>query len=224
MSESIIFYRIPKNASTSIYDKLGSLNFIKKHDSIISVNVNQKIYKNFFTPSHLKPHELFNIIGPTVKKHFSFCVVRNPWDRVVSMYKFATKYKLNKLYDIRDNLNFLDFCNILNDHKNDKYFLASHLQSEWAFDYPRPNKILKFENIQEDFEKMAKNANLNLLSNKLPHLNDTEHSHYSDYYNRETKLIVYNLFEQDIDNFKYTFNSECFGSPKPKESKGSLRI
>ena len=58
----VIFYRIPKNASTSIYDHLGHVNVIKNHEKEITERVDQRIYKNIFEPSHLKPKELKDLI------------------------------------------------------------------------------------------------------------------------------------------------------------------
>lgn len=219
----LIFYRIPKNASTSIYKQLGKKNVINLYYDEIAKRADQRIYKNIFDTSHLKPEELrsFNILN--VDDFFSFCVVRNPWDRVVSMYEFSILNKdlFKKAYSINKE-DFISFCNVIKDRKNDPFFIGSHKQSEWIDKKTPPNKILFFESLQEDFSSMIKEINLIGVTPKLPHQNKTKHNHYSQYYNSETKQIISEVFEEDIDNFRYIFKQE--DSNEDKTIEGKLKI
>ena len=201
----LIFYRIPKNASTSIYNHLGDFNLIKKHEKRFVENCDPRIYKNWFDPTHAKPNEAYKIFKHEIANYNSFCVVRNPWDRALSMYKFSEKHNLKKLYGIQDDISFETFCEILDERRDDAYFIGSHKQIEWTKGFYPPNVILKYENLTEGFSNMLKDFGVSHISPNLPHLNKTEHSHFSDYYNTRTKKIIASVFEEDIDAFKYTF-------------------
>ena len=201
----LIFYRIPKNASTSLTEHLGNLNLIKKHEKKFHQLADKKIYKDWFDPTHAKPNEAYRVFRNELSNYFSFCVVRNPWDRVVSMYNFSLKEKLGSLYNIENNIKFEEFCQHLNDRRNDYSFIATHKQVEWTKGYYPPKVILRFENLQEEFRDMLEEYNIQHISPDIPHKNSTKHSHYKDYYTPETKKIIANVFEEDIDTFKYTY-------------------
>ena len=203
----LIFYRIPKNASTSVYDQLGSSNIIKQNEKLINCNADQNLYKRWFSPTHLKPEELKKITGLNLNDFFSFCIVRNPWDRVVSMYFFCKKHDLHSLYGIDEDYDFNFFCKTLNKYKNDKYFIACHSQSQWAKRSYAPSRILRFENIQEEFKQMVEDIGLQGVSKNLPHKNKTNHKHYSSYYTKETIDLIEQIFIEDIKNFGYSFEN-----------------
>ncbi|NVM38435.1 MAG: sulfotransferase family 2 domain-containing protein [Candidatus Lokiarchaeota archaeon] len=204
----VIFYRIPKNASTSVYEHLSIFNVIKENEPLIIKESDQRLYKRWFSPTHLKPDDLKKIIGLKIQDYFSFCIVRNPWDRVVSMFKFAVKYKLHKLYDLEEEVTFDDFCEMLKKRCDDPFFIATHKQSQWTKgEYP-PQKILRFENLQAEFSEMIKEINLVTVGSNLPHINKTNHKHYSHYYNLNTKKIISEIFAEDIKNFNYKFEED----------------
>lgn len=202
----LVFYRIPKNASTSMMNHLGNLNLIKKNEEKFSKLADQKIYKKFFDPTHAKPDEAYKILGQQLRNYFSFCIVRNPWDRVVSMYYFTKKYNIYQVYGYEQDMKFEEFCNNLLERKNDDLFLPTHKQVEWTKGTYPPKEILKFENLQNDFLKMLQQYNIQHISPVIPHHNSTKHKSYKEIYTPETKKIVTNIFEEDIDVFKYTFD------------------
>lgn len=220
----VIFYRIPKNASTSVYEHLGNCNYIKERESCINKNADQKLYKGWYSPTHLKPCDFKKIIGANIDRYYSFCIVRNPWDRVVSMYKFAQKYQLYKLYDLKENTSFIDFCKILEERCDDPYFIASNKQVEWANGEYAPKRIIRFENLQDEFCEMVKDLNLFGVEYNLPHENKTKHRHYSHYYNSETKKLINKVFEEDIDCFKYSFEKEKINTLDKTSDIGKLKL
>ena len=72
----VIFYRIPKNASTSIYNHLGRANLMSHYSEAIKEKTDKRLYKDAFDSSHVKPDEFKDlIIGENIKNYFSFCVV-----------------------------------------------------------------------------------------------------------------------------------------------------
>jgi len=221
----VVFYRIPKNASTSIYDHLGNANLIWRNREEISKKADKRIYKDTFEPSHLKPDELKDLVlGNELKNHFSFCVVRNPWDRALSMFLHALDNNFKEVYGINREITFEFFCNFFKERSSDPFFIGTHKQTEWTVGKYPPKKILRFESISSDFSEMVKNHGILTVGQNIPHVNKTKHSHYSCYYNSETKKIISDIYEEDIDNFQYVFTRKDPDSPGPKVSEGSLRI
>lgn len=205
---SMIFIRVPKNASTSIYSHLGEFNLIKKHEKIFhDALFKKKLYKKWFSPTHAKPDEIFGIFGNMVRNYMSFAVVRNPFDRAVSMFQFAKENKLGNLYGESNNFSFESFCEIMNENhtNNTKDFIATHQQVEWFNGAFQPNFILRFENIKNDFKEMLDLCQIKHISPNLPHENSSKRSDYKDYYNHKTKKIVEKIFEKDLDTFKYIY-------------------
>ena len=81
-----------------------------------------------------------------------------------------------------------------------------HTQSEFLFD--RNGKqmvdfIGRFENLQEDFNKICRDLNIDQI--QLPKTNTSQHDHYRLYYSDETRDIIAKSFKTDIENFKYEF-------------------
>jgi hypothetical protein len=218
----LIFYRIPKNASTSIYDALGFHNLIKIKEKEIEKSADPRLYRRWFSATHLKPEELKKTIGPGIARYFSFCVVRNPWDRAVSMYKFAKKKNLNNLYGIDGDFDFAHFCDVLYKNKDDPFFIGSHQQIQWAKGEEKPDKTIRFENLQNEYSEMIEQIGLNIDSKKLPILNSTKHKHYSYYYDKKSKELINEIFYDDITVFDYSFDSVFDLRDRVKKKQGGF--
>jgi len=89
MKKDVLFIWIPKVAGTSIYHILNKYNCSKLKD-----NKNTQDFENsgFVTFGHRSIPYLLetNVISKDyLKKSFKFCFVRNPWDRLVSLYCYT---------------------------------------------------------------------------------------------------------------------------------------
>ena len=63
--------------------------------------------------------------------------------------------------------------------------------------------ILRFENLSSDFEELKNKLNLEC---ELGYFNvNRRRSDYKEYYDENTKNIIYNFFEREIENFNYKF-------------------
>lgn len=205
---SVIFIRVPKNASTSLYSHLGELNLIKKYEKTFhDVLFKKKLYKKWFSPTHAKPDEIFGVFGNMVHNYMSFAVVRNPFDRAVSMFQFAKENNLAELYGEPNDCSFEEFCQIMREKEsyNIKDFIATHQQTDWFHGAFQPNFILRFENLKNDFQSMLDICNVKHISPNIPHENASQRSYYKDYYNSNTKKIIEKIFEKDLDTFKYIY-------------------
>lgn len=201
----LLFLRIPKNASSSIMEHLGDRNLLAKYERKLQQSLDKEIYKGFFAATHARPHELESVINSIELKAFSFAVVRNPWDRVVSMYHFAKKMGLADLFNLNNDLSFDDFCEVIESRRWDRSFLPTFKQVEWTHGSIEVNEILRFENLSKDFSNMIQNNSIKDISSYLPHINKTNHTDYRDYFSSRTKKIIHSVFEEDCDAFKYNF-------------------
>jgi hypothetical protein len=203
----LIFVRIPKNASTSIYHHLGDYNLVKKYESSFKQNAKNPLYRNFFDTTHAKPHEIKAIIPANVENYFSFAVVRNPWDRFVSMYSFTLKNKLWNLFNFENEPSFEEFCKICEGKKenNDLHFFPIQQQCEWLSGGFNVKKVLLFENLSSEFSSMINEIGACHIPVDLPHMNSTNHNQYKNYYNNYTKNLVSKLYNKDIEKFNYQF-------------------
>jgi len=140
---------------------------------------------------HMSCSEFHQFLTPKeFKSYFKFAFIRNPWDRVVSVYHFKKYIKTipskvsfkqwvesNPLdWDVRSQLNFLKGVDFIG----------------------------KYEKFEEDLKKIGKILNINLP--QIPHLNQSPHEHYYKYYDKKTIKIVEEWNQEDIMYFKYKFH------------------
>lgn len=193
----VVFYRIPKNAGTSICTNLSHVNLLNFHKRDLRVK--------FKDPTYIKPDEFKDALaGENLRNCFSFCVVRNPWDRVVSAYFSSDKED-----------SFSEFCK-----KGAEDYFGIGKQIDWTIGKYPPKEILSFETLNQDFSDMIKSCRILNVCFELPHKNKTDHKDYSEYYNSETKDIVADVFKDDVDAFEYSFEKEI----KIEEPKDSIII
>jgi hypothetical protein len=205
-NKRVNFIRIPKNASTSLYNYFGVTNTIR--DNYLSVD--NEVYKNIFAPSHCRLEFAIKEFGERILSLPTLAVIRNPYDRMVSMYFFAQKTKLNRVYDM-DFQNFLEFCEHFQELSSDPNFFHSWSQKSFieVDNNIRADSLLSFENLQEDLDKFLYEFNLKDFYEKagvsLKKDNSTEHENFKQYYCSKSKKIVENIWGEDIDYFLYTF-------------------
>lgn len=214
---SVIVVRNPRCASASLWEHCGDFNIIKRHEKKFEEALSKnKTYNGLFHHSHAKCQEIFNILGPKVREYLSFVSVRNPWDRIVSAYHGLSKIdqetlqKIKETYGVKNYLtdSFENFCFFLKEIFDNKveHCMFTQCQIEWIKGDFKPNYILKFENLQEDFKEMIEAHKIKHISSQLLHINESNNKkNYHSYYNTETKNIIEKIFEKDIDTFKYTY-------------------
>lgn len=133
---------------------------------------------------------------------FVFSFVRNPHDRLLSAHKYlAGGY---------GNLGDVEFGKTLS--SDFKYFVKHQLKNNMNWLHFRPMKfwlnddidfIGKTENYEHDFNTIC--DKIGIPKQKLPHLNKSKHKNYTEYYDDETRQIVAEIYEDDIESFGYKF-------------------
>jgi hypothetical protein len=213
-----LFIHIPKTAGTSIEESLYHYQDFEYNTS--PHNIAQQ-YKDYL------PRELFN-------EMFKFCFVRNPWDLMVSSYKYwirqsgidmtftewiEWRYEGGVIGDMLDRVTYEEGnepSNIQND-KHSKLAISFYMNrtpqalfmvdetGNYLVDY-----IGRYEHINEDFNFIV--DTLKLSDCYLPHSNSTfnesDPSDYREWYTDKTRKIVESRFALDIELFGYTFDGK----------------
>ena len=140
-----------------------------------------------------------NYVGKEVyNKSFVFTTVRNPYSRAVSMYKHPSWSSVK---------NFEDFCNSISKNEYPSEFAKWHSTpvSEHIFskNYLKVDFVLKLENLQEDINIFC--DKIGIRRQELPHANKSQHKHYTEYYDDETRAIISEKYAKDIEYFGYNF-------------------
>ena len=198
MNQKTLFLHIPRTAGSSILDKLRP-NF----DAAIHAGAK---------PPPAGTHEM--MVRDKLLDHFKVGFVRNPWDRYVSLYHYfyqmtpyhyAYSYDKNTVKIVQQFKTFKDFCihfNSLN-HKKFHFFPQvswSHHHKTCILDF-----IGRFENLEEDVYKLQDILQVdNEALGQIP--NASNHKHYTEYYDDETRKIVSDIYALDIEYFNYTYN------------------
>ena len=184
-----------------------------KNGNFIFIHINKtggtSVGKRIGLPKkrHLTVREVIDAVGEQAfYQAFVFTVVRNPWSKVVSHYNYRSRR--NKVM-LDHPISFRDWIHCCyGENKDDRYYdtpIKFAPQCDWLRDYNEQIPeihILKQESLERDFRKVAEVIGVNPV---LPHLNRTKTTHYSTFYDEETRNIIGESFKEDIERFGYQF-------------------
>lgn len=181
-------------------------------DNYVFVHINKtgetSIVKALNLPGgHKTAIELRNEMGPANwDKRFSFAVVRNPWDKVVSHYHYRVQTNQTDLGD--KEIAFPDWVVQAYGEQNPKYYDKPKMflpQTEWCCDETGKNIVThfcRFENLNTDFDEVC--GKIGKVAS-LPHLKSSKRGDYRAYYDEASRAVVEERFASDIAEFGYTF-------------------
>ena len=183
--EKFIFIHINKTGGTSI---TMALNLPNKHKTALEIidKIGRRNWNNIFT----------------------FTVVRNPWDKVVSHYHYRVQTNQTSLGE--NPISFKEWVQRTYGEQDSLYYDKPKMfmpQVNWISDKSGNiivNRIMHFENIDEEFTELSKILNIN-KDVALPHVKSSKRGHYRDYYDENSIQIVQNWFMRDIEEFGYKF-------------------
>jgi len=191
------FIHITKNAGTTIENiaKEKNINWGIFDSEYIDIVNNDKIHSE---PWH-------NNIVKKPKNYDWFMVVRNPYDRIIS--EFHCKYsdtiavrfrcknsqEFNKYIQNRINVKCaVDNIKVYQNHYAPQYIY---------YDNDITLHILKFENIEIEFNDLMKKYSIDLTLNK--HYNKTERIYDVKDLNKETIKLINHVYDKDFKLFGY---------------------
>ena len=203
-----LFIHIPKTGGTSIEAALGILGNwkIEDRDSLFG-EIQSEELKNYDYISHFLQHltyEQCQNITPVDKNYRSFSFIRNPWDRMVSIYSNMDNNLVSMAKRQKINLNDLSFTEFIETIDKLEHI---HLVPQYKFIYNKKEKLCidfigRFESFQKDFNALCNQLNKKI---ELPHINRSQHKPYRDYYSQKTKKIIAKKYKKDIELFGYVY-------------------
>lgn len=159
---------------------------------------------------HYFAREIISIVGQ--KKwdtSFKFAFVRNPYDRMVSMYRFQLRKK--KIKSENEGNSFGEWLRLAILETQEKPFSNKQSQVKWLTDSSGKinlDYIGKFESLNADVLTLAEQLNMKI--DIIDHVNQTfPIVHYSSYYTPELKNLIEVHYADDLEIFGYTFESDA---------------
>lgn len=203
---------IPKTATRSLRETFVPQNII---DIVGEPNLNADFYQHGTAQQCSNSLQKLN---KNFSEYFSFVVVRNPWDRYYSFFKYfkeyAKKYK-NKDTSVKWNapeINQGRMCEELFANKTDEIVLRNIIinnecQSDYYMNQDNEiivSRIAKFENLNKEFELLCNQVNVNYS----PLLHGNKSIIKNSYYNIYTKETINLVAEKEknvieLNGYKY---------------------
>lgn len=200
-SEKLMFIHIPKTAGTSVE------TYAKTHNIKWGRHVKYpRPVKKVSAPYWHIPPKYFNRNNSPYKGKILFAIVRNPYERIISEYKYRNeifpknKKNVNKKNVNKKNLNeFIHNAEIIYDKNN--FCFDGHLLPQNEF-VDSKTEILKIENLDKEFSNLMKKYNY--PDKKLGKSFKTSTNLSVKDLDRKSINIVNNIYHEDFNNFGYT--------------------
>lgn len=159
---------------------------------------------------HMSAGKVSKKVGESIwKSYFKFCVMRNPWDKMVSLYFFQKSQK-KKLPDFKEWLiglaqKYEKHINLIEKRGNPVDGEIYTINGNFVCD-----SYIRFEKLQQDLQEVCQRleleVNLDQLENYKSGVREAGKS-YMDYYDDETQKVVSDMFVKEIEHFNYKFGN-----------------
>lgn len=201
------FIDIPRTSSSSIRTELANTfgsTYGKSNLLENEFEVNGS-YKDHLTASQAMKH-----ISPRDwEQLFTFTIVRNPWDRMVSLYFYRAKKG-----QIPTGLSFKDYISQLKSPRyncsNSMHYRPSYYYGAAEFILDKKENVIvdyigKFEERESSLKYISKRINCPTLGKLCLQKAKPSEKHYSMLYDKECRELVSKVYARDIELFGYEF-------------------
>ena len=203
-----VFVHVPKTAGLSITQPLQQycrpLTLLKG--------------EHYWADVHGTCRHYIKRLGPELWESFyKFSFVRNPWDRLVSAFLYMSHggnnpldRQLSQRHLARFQGDFDAFVTQFIAGNGHLRLFHFYPQARFLCDHAGSilvDRVGRYENLQADFSSICRDISLPEI--QLDTVNPTQHRQQRDYrefYSPETKQIVADKYQKDIDLFGYTFD------------------
>lgn len=193
-NHNFIFVHIPKNAGTTIEKTYGLTKMCGHHR-----------WSSYLTHYPDK-----------WETYHSFAIVRNPYDRAVSSYRYARKkisywhnaahpqkarYGKHPDYETLKNASFEDAVDMIPTLKHQGWNSQHHYICDKNLDM-KVDRVIRMEKLSEQLSQLC--AEWNIPFKKLPVINASQiDKNWEDYYTPKLKQKVLDIYQSDFELFGY---------------------
>jgi|ERR1041385_3702363 hypothetical protein len=129
-------------------------------------------------------------------EYFKFSVVRNPWDRFVSGWKYLEATRRMSLREVlthlpRDGPEYRHLT-------RPQHAILYDANGRLIVDY-----LIRYEALQHDFDQVCQM--IGKPRHRLPYVNKGIRDHYSTYFDDECRQLFMKHFARDVELFGYRF-------------------
>ena len=198
-----IFIHVHKAAGTSMRAALRD-PLLKPSMAGIWPSDDKSLFKNQIFSHGLDVHTTASDLKEYLEKHghnwedyTKFAFIRNPFDRMVSLYFFYVSKTKEKLISKK----MREYCESVKSIGIEKFLQKKQVLTQYEMLHDKDGSCLvdfigKFENVNQDFDKICEQIFNQKI--ELGHHNSTNKKHYSEYYNEHTKQRVIDNYSQDF--------------------------
>lgn len=195
-----IFVHIPKNAGESIEKSLRMYG--GDPNETLWGDLSDRIVLQHYTASAIR-HFLSN--DAIWNSYVKFAVVRNPWSKAVSEYNWYLRF--GPKCSFREWVFSLEHRIKINEYIHRREIAHNIPQFKFVTDPAGKllvNRILRFENLNEDFREFAAEQNWAV---ELGHVESTKSSDsrdFREYYDKNSIDEIERVYRKDLDAFGYS--------------------
>lgn len=152
--------------------------------------------------NHMPAAQIRKYLGSGIwDEFFKFCIIRNPFDKLVSMYFFHMSREKERLEDLefsavrRDFLAWLKERRFVLDH--DKYLIDGSI----CVDY-----FIRFETLRDDLAEVCRKLRIERDASELERFKSESrpiNKHFSEFYDEEARKIVADSYAFELNYFGY---------------------
>jgi len=202
-AKQFIFFAVPKTGTHALRELLAQhkgpddweqqILFGQQQSPITEI---AQIQHGHISAQQIAPH-----LEPAIwQSYFKFAIVRNPFDRFISICFFLNRknpqFLETPLQWMKSAIAVPRFrARVL---VRSQYLQLVDAQGNSAMDY-----IGRYEQLQDSVNEIC--DRLQIKSTQLQKRNTSEHNQYREYYDEELKSAVAELYQEDLRRFNYCY-------------------